>query len=356
MLLVLLLVSLLTACSEKPLKFHWEKGDYTKAPKNGKIIMIDLWSVSCGPCIKYQKTTFKDEDVIKFAKDNFNCYKYDAWDKKNYDIAVKFIKEGIPLIVFLDENLNEIDRISEYLNAEDFLKETKRILDGNDVFNQVKLEYEKEPENLNKLYKYALKIDKKEGAFHDEVISLYKKYVKKAEEKTYQSDFAKYRLSYAALYKQDNPEPITELIDSLPYRDYLITAMEKVTQYYRDNNKYLLLSEFYETINHRLYKFIKENNDYRYINFMNNAAWDLYQSNLKPKLQLELIQYVIDNASESGDAPNEIANYYDSYARILFTQGDINKAKLAVEEGLKIDSENRDLKATKDLIAKNKKM
>lgn len=339
-------------CREAPQKYPWLEGDYTQAPRDGKIIMIDFWSPGCSPCVKYLKTTFTDERVIKYARENLHSYKYDAWIKENVELQRKFVKFGVPFIVFLDQDLNEIDFLTEYKNADEFLGELERIKNGVNTFNVIKQNYETNPDNKNFIYKYAAKLDQKEGPFNPEVRELYNKFILQSVPGTLEYDRAKFQLSYFDLYKEKNPEPMIKLLSEISYRDFIIGGMEKIAGHFRSTKDTLQLLNYYKSSENKIFEYINNNKDYRFFDFLERMAGDLNACNLEPELCYKWSKYAVENAAGT-DQEEDLPYYYETYSRVLFKAGKKTEAINAINKALKLLPDEKDFLATKKFVSES---
>ncbi|MCF8459591.1 MAG: DUF255 domain-containing protein [Flavobacteriales bacterium] len=121
-------------------KINWvsiEEADAlrTKAPRK---ILIDVYTDWCGWCKKMDATTFSDPKVVEYINANYYAVKLDAEQKEPITVGGKtyvFVEQGrrgyheianellqgkmsYPTTVFLDENMNMIQPVAGYLDAE----------------------------------------------------------------------------------------------------------------------------------------------------------------------------------------------------------------------------------------------
>lgn len=104
---------------------------FEQAKLFGKNIVIIFNAEWCEWCKKMERETFSDPEVKKALKD----YLILRLDYDNNKIMrKKYGLNGVPCTIFINSNLQEIDRIIGYLPPEKFLKEIKRIKEGKDTF------------------------------------------------------------------------------------------------------------------------------------------------------------------------------------------------------------------------------
>ncbi len=93
------------------------------AKKENKRIMIDTYADWCAACKELDTHTFSKQDVADALKD-FVPVKLDftAKNKENEELRKSLGVIGMPTIIFLDANGDELNRFSGYKNKKDFLK------------------------------------------------------------------------------------------------------------------------------------------------------------------------------------------------------------------------------------------
>lgn len=68
-----------------------------KNKENPKPILVDLYTDWCGWCKKMDKTTYKNEVIIKYINDNYYAVKMDGEGKEDINFkgkTFKFVQEG----------------------------------------------------------------------------------------------------------------------------------------------------------------------------------------------------------------------------------------------------------------------
>jgi len=91
---------------------------------NKKGVIIDFYADWCIPCKELDALTFSDENVIKLSE-NFLNLKADmtkSLDPEVENLRRKYNILGVPTVLILDSNLNEIHRITGFVNATEFSK------------------------------------------------------------------------------------------------------------------------------------------------------------------------------------------------------------------------------------------
>lgn len=93
-----------------------------------KPIMIDFYADWCAQCKELDKYTYTDEKVVELSK-NINNIKIDL-TKENADITNKYGIKGLPVVIFMKPNGEEIKelRVTGFLQPEEFVKRIDKLL------------------------------------------------------------------------------------------------------------------------------------------------------------------------------------------------------------------------------------
>jgi len=128
-LLIVVGAYLLWPAEQKSLDWqYYSDSAYEKALQNNEKMIIDFYADWCIPCKELDALTFSDEKVISGSKD-FISMKVDmtkTMSEETEIIRQKFAIRGMPTVIIIDSNGDEIERLTGFVNAEEFLK----IIDG----------------------------------------------------------------------------------------------------------------------------------------------------------------------------------------------------------------------------------
>lgn len=103
---------------------------YDASLKNQERMIIDFYADWCIPCKELDAMTFSDPKVIGESK-RFTAYKADltkSGSEAVEKLTARFRVKGVPTVLIVDSKGREIERITGFLSAEEFLKMVKPIL------------------------------------------------------------------------------------------------------------------------------------------------------------------------------------------------------------------------------------
>jgi len=140
--LILIIAGFSLTGNSQEAKINWMTFEEAVAAqaKEPRKMMIDMYTVWCGPCRMLDKNTFQQKDLVKYVNENYYAVKFNAegdgevsfkeqkFSNPNYDPAKKrgrnsqhelasaFGVTAYPTILFLDENTNLLAPVKGYHN------------------------------------------------------------------------------------------------------------------------------------------------------------------------------------------------------------------------------------------------
>lgn len=119
-------------------KINWvtieEAQELTK--EEPRKVFIDIYADWCGWCKVMDRKTFTDKKVYTYINENYyavridaesqNIITYNGRDLSEQDLVKSFKVQGLPTIVFIDEDFKKIKPVAGYQNADQFLKSLEK--------------------------------------------------------------------------------------------------------------------------------------------------------------------------------------------------------------------------------------
>ena len=107
-----------------------------------KKLIVDIYREGCGWCRKMEEETFQDDIIVDYINRHYYAVKMDAAQKESitfqgetygfvnsgkhghHELAMKITQgeQGLPSVVFLDENVDVIQSFTGYQSPDDFEK------------------------------------------------------------------------------------------------------------------------------------------------------------------------------------------------------------------------------------------
>ena len=273
-----------------------------------------------------EASTFKDKEIINLAKNNFINLKINAETEYGMPLFNRFNGTGYPLILFLDSNGNELDRISGFLPDYEFLIKMQNILKGKNTFTYYLDEYNKNNHSSEILFALANKYKEKNEI--DKAISIYKQLLNSSNVSKSDYDNSKYSLAILSIQK-NNTALILEYLNENPYSNNVEIAVFELINYYKSQQMNFEEIELYN-------KYLKKlNTSY---NFLNSFAWRMTELNI----DLEVALLKINEALELIEKNNEqFPNLLDTKAEVLWKSGKVDEAIKCIQQAIDLKPENK---------------
>ena len=273
-----------------------------------------------------EASTFKDKEIINLAKNNFINLKINAETEYGMPLFNRFNGTGYPLILFLDSNGNELDRISGFLPDYEFIIKMQNILKGKNTFTYYLDEYNKNNHSSEILFALANKYKEKNEI--DKAISIYKQLLNSSNVSKSDYDNSKYSLAILSIQK-NNTALILEYLNENPYSNNVEIAVFELINYYKSQQMNFEEIELYN-------KYLKKlNTSY---NFLNSFAWRMSELNI----DLEVALLKINEALELIEKNNEqYPNLLDTKAEVLWKSGKVDEAIKCIQQAIDLKPENK---------------
>lgn len=129
---IILAVSIYSLIPSKEISPDWKtfsEAKYAGSLNKHEAMLIDFYADWCIPCKELDALTFSDSRIVEESK-RFTLYKVDmtqTLSEENEKLRNKFNIVGMPTVLLIDSKGNEIERLTGFVNADDFLKMMKDV-------------------------------------------------------------------------------------------------------------------------------------------------------------------------------------------------------------------------------------
>lgn len=101
-----------------------------KAKQENKKLMVDCYTLWCGPCRYMATNVFPNDTLGKFMNEHFVCMKLDMEHGEGPERNKTFHVKAYPTFIFFDADGKEMNRFEGMAYREEFQKSCERILKG----------------------------------------------------------------------------------------------------------------------------------------------------------------------------------------------------------------------------------
>lgn len=129
---IVIIISAWSIIPQEKISPDWKEFSYQNYQSSinaNERMIIDFYADWCIPCKELDALTFSDESVVEESK-RFTNYKVDmtqTLSDETEELRNKFNIIGMPTVLIIDSEGNEIHRLTGFVNAEEFLKLIKEI-------------------------------------------------------------------------------------------------------------------------------------------------------------------------------------------------------------------------------------
>ena len=330
---ILILILFLFGCSEK---YPWSdlSLDEALALKSDKIIFLDFYSNNWGGCVRLEAETLNSDDVLDFTKKHLIPIKLDAWyDTAGQELFKKYNGYAIPLLIFLNGEGQEIDRVVGYRNPDDFLEILNNVLNNDNTFLTLFDRYNQGDRSSDLIDKLSIKAEVR----NDESLSseLYNMILNPTK------DFNLLSIERAEFYfaklsaKEGNLDKINSFISKYPNSENLRSAYSSIIKFYKSEKDTLR-----EVIAHK--QLIEKFSDNP--SALNSYAWRMSELGKELSDALEKIDIALE---VTGKDDSSYPNLLDTKAEVLWKIGFFDEAINVINEAISIDSNSEYYKEQK---------
>ena len=107
----------------------WD-GAFERARGEKKVVVVDFYADWCVWCRRLDTTTYRDPEVVRYMSEEVIPVKMDVEARPGKALANKYGVDGLPTIVILSPEGEELGRIPGYLRADDFLATVKKYVES----------------------------------------------------------------------------------------------------------------------------------------------------------------------------------------------------------------------------------
>lgn len=118
-----------------------------KAAAENAQVLVDVWSASCAQCGVMDEEVWNTAEGVRLVG-NAIPIKVPSDAPESYPFRHRYPITGLPAVLLLDSNGDEINRVVGYVNKTEFLTEAHTMMTGIDPIPDLEKEVAAHPENL----------------------------------------------------------------------------------------------------------------------------------------------------------------------------------------------------------------
>ena len=273
--------------------------------------------------------------MIEFSNQNLISIKLRPWEDENASKMLEDYKgQAIPLLIFLNSEGQEVDRVLGFYPADEYLAIIRDIYNGKDTYLSLKEAYNQGNKDLSIISKLAIKCDdNRDPKFCKDV---YSEIINVSDEIGHDILF-KAELFFANDKLLDgNEESLINLIEKNSDKDYVVDAYYSIIQHYMISSQSKLEAEYYRKFTDQF------KND---SSVLNGYAWRMSELGINLEDALEKSTIAI-NLLEKED--EQLKSYIlDTKAELLWLLGRNKEAIDAINLAIKINLDSEYFKEQK---------
>lgn len=134
-----------------------------KAKKENKKLMVDCYTLWCGPCRYMATNIFPNDTLGAYMNEHFVCMQLDMEHGEGPERNKTFQVEAYPTFIFFDADGKEMSRFEGMAMQDDFQKRCERILKGEAPISKEDIQKEKQEEKQQRVAEKDTIIDEGKG-------------------------------------------------------------------------------------------------------------------------------------------------------------------------------------------------
>lgn len=362
----------------------WEEA-LTAANEQDKPIFLDAYTTWCGPCKWMAANVFTDENVAKFYNANFINVKLDMERGDGLELAKMYGVQAYPSLLFFNESGKITHRVAGVRVGQDFIDLGKAAMETQEPLHEMYAKIEAGNYDRDLLFKYVLHGNEvsmdvakeakelKEGLEPKEILTesgwafFYSQMYSVEDE--FWAFFLKNRAEIEEKFGKDKAEKKYYINHVVSYEKAIrasdakqVEALAKVFEdnkapeemmgyYYGLTLTWIEQEEGLEAGYRTLHEWVQEGR-YADANTLNNKAWEVYETKEIDPEYVEMAIVWTEKAMET-DRSSAVV---DTYAMLLYKNGELDRAIEAAEESIALAKESgEDASATEKALEKMKK-
>ena len=176
--------------------------------------------------------TFSNSAVTQYLNQNLINIKIDAETEYGSALFAEFMGTGFPLLLFIDENRNEVDRFYGFYEPKPFLDKVKSIIRGENTFPSLLNQYELGDNSAETISMLAKKYaDRGSDSL---AMVLYENVLKSKNVSIDMFHEAKYFIN-AKLLWLEGPDPMLQYLDEYADSPFINDAVNQLLSYFKYN-------------------------------------------------------------------------------------------------------------------------